>query len=188
MSVLTAGLFRVTEQQDLALALLGRHLHVHSILLWGFIATGAMSALVLAGQKFGLSRMSLPYLLGSIFTADSHRATLAGFGVHFLNGWLFAVVYALVFEDLALATWWLGAILGLLHGVLLMTVGMALLPAFHPRMASERSGPSSTRWLQPPGFMGLNYGRRTPLVALAAHIIFGTILGAFYQIVSTMHG
>lgn len=30
--------------------------------------------------------------------------------------------------------------------------------------------------------MALNYGRRTPLVTLAAHLAYGVILGAFYEL------
>jgi hypothetical protein len=36
--------------------------------------------------------------------------------------------------------------------------------------------------LQPPGFLALNYGRRTPLVTVAAHLLYGAILGAFYRL------
>lgn len=53
---------------------------------------------------------------------------------------------------------------------------------FQPRMATESQGPPPTRMLEPPGFMGLHYGRRTPLTALAAHVIFGVILGSFYKL------
>jgi hypothetical protein len=30
--------------------------------------------------------------------------------------------------------------------------------------------------------MALHYGRRTPLVALVAHVVYGGILGAFYRL------
>jgi hypothetical protein len=30
--------------------------------------------------------------------------------------------------------------------------------------------------------MALNYGRRTPLIALLAHVVYGSILGAFYHL------
>mgnify|MGYP001367797883 CR=1 FL=1 len=50
------------------------------------------------------------------------------------------------------------------------------------RMATDARGPEPTRELEPPGFMALNYGRRTPLVTLLAHVIFGAILGMFYRV------
>ena len=33
--------------------------------------------------------------------------------------------------------------------------------------------------LEPAGFLLLNYGRRTPLVTLAAHVVYGAIVGGF---------
>lgn len=55
--------------------------------------------------------------------------------------------------------------------------GMPLLPSFHPRMASEQHGPRPTRQFEPPGFLARNYGVRTPLATVVAHLIYGTILG-----------
>jgi hypothetical protein len=52
-----------------------------------------------------------------------------------------------------------------------------LLPGIHPHMASERAGLSSWAALEPPGLMGLNYGRETPLVTMLAHVAFGVSLG-----------
>jgi hypothetical protein len=49
-------------------------------------------------------------------------------------------------------------------------------------MASEQRGPEPTRQLEPPGFLALNYGRRTPLSVILAHLVYGTILGAFYRL------
>ena len=33
--------------------------------------------------------------------------------------------------------------------------------------------------LEPPGFLLLNYGRRTPLVMVVLHLIYGAIVGEF---------
>ena len=46
-------------------------------------------------------------------------------------------------------------------------------------MASERSGPKLDTVLEPPGPLGLNYGRETPVVAVIAHVAYGAILGGF---------
>jgi hypothetical protein len=48
-------------------------------------------------------------------------------------------------------------------------------------MASEQQGPSLMRQLEPPGFLALNYGFQTPISVVVAHVVFGTILGAFYS-------
>jgi hypothetical protein len=47
-------------------------------------------------------------------------------------------------------------------------------------MANEQGGPTVVRQLEPPGFLGLHYGTRTPISVFAAHALFGAILGAFY--------
>ena len=49
-------------------------------------------------------------------------------------------------------------------------------------MASEEQAPPPTRQLEPPGFLALNYGRRTPLSVIIAHLVYGGILGAFYRL------
>jgi hypothetical protein len=115
-------------------------------------------------------------------TPNRDRAMFLGLLVHMMNGWLFALLYALAFESWHRATWWLGAGIGLLHGLFVLTVGMPIIPAMHPRMVSEYFGPTPNRHLQPPGFLALNYGRRTPVVALVSHLVYGAILGAFYQL------
>jgi len=153
-----------------------------SIFLWGFVATVFLTTLMAAGQGLGWSRMSLPFMLGTLFTADRHLAMVIGFIFHFVNGWLFALFYALVFEDLHLTGWWLGAGIGVMQGLTVLIALMPILPAVHPRMASESRGPEPTHALEPPGFMALNYGRQTPLLTLAAHAVYGAILGGFYRL------
>jgi hypothetical protein len=70
----------------------------------------------------------------------------------------------------------------LVHGSFLLLAVMLMLPGLHPRMASEQRGPEPTRNLEPPGFLALNYGRRTPLSVILAHLMYGAILGAFYRL------
>jgi hypothetical protein len=74
-------------------------------------------------------------------------------------------------------------VLGLFHALF---AGSALvnilLPAVHPRMGTPFTAANEAPLLEPPGFMLLNYGRRTPLVTLAAHIVYGTIVGGFVSL------
>lgn len=156
-----------------------------SWLVWGFAATVVLTSIMAAGQGMRLTRMNLPYMLGTMVTPNRDRAKLAGVVVHLFNGWVFALVYAAAFEQWGRATWWLGAAIGLVHVAFVLTAGMKLLPGLHPRMASETHGPSVTRQLEPPGFLGLNYGVRTPIAAVLAHLVFGGVLGAFYRVVGT---
>ncbi|HEV2124740.1 MAG TPA: hypothetical protein VGW38_18490 [Chloroflexota bacterium] len=152
-----------------------------SISLWGFVGTVVLTGLMAGIQGLGLTRMSLPYMLGTMVTPNRDRAKLVGFGIHLVSGWLFAALYAAAFESWRRATWWLGAGIGLVHGLFVLVAGMPLLPGMHPRMASEQQGPPPTKQLEPPGFLALNYGHRTPLSVLLAHLVYGAILGAFYR-------
>jgi hypothetical protein len=54
-----------------------------------------------------------------------------------------------------------------------------LLPMLHPRMGTPFTAAGSSPLIEAPGFLMLNYGRSTPLVSLAAHILYGTIVGGF---------
>ncbi|MDA8164524.1 MAG: hypothetical protein M0017_05775 [Desulfobacteraceae bacterium] len=155
---------------------------LEGIFLWGFVATLLLSTILELSQGLGLSRMSLPFMLGTMLTANRHRAQMVGYLLHFTLGLPVTFFYALIFESLHLATWWLGAFMGLLQGLITLVIPLPLLPHFHPRMASEYDGPSPTRMLEPPGFLCLNYGRRTPLTTLFAYLVFGLIMGAFYQV------
>jgi hypothetical protein len=38
--------------------------------------------------------------------------------------------------------------------------------------------------LEPPGFLMLNYGRRTPIVSVLAHVAYGAIVGGFTSLAS----
>lgn len=148
----------------------------------GFVATLVLTTIMSAAQGLGLSRMSVPFILGTMFTADRDRAAVLGFIAHLVNGWVFAFLYAAAFERWSLASWWLGGSLGLAHGLVILIAVLPLLPGLHPRMASETRGPEPTRALEPPGFMGLNYGRQTPIIALIAHVVYGAIIGSLYQV------
>lgn len=165
------------------LPLLHLPVHLPSVLVWGLVATVILTGMMYLGQELGISRMGIPFLLGAMFTRNRRWAKVGGFGIHLLNGWIFALVYALLFQSVGAVSWWIGAGFGLIHGLLLLTLGMQFLPLLHPRVATEREGPDPTRWLQPPGFLAMHYGRRTPLVALVAHLVYGTILGATYALV-----
>jgi hypothetical protein len=147
-------------------------------LVWGFAGTVVLTTLMATSQGVGVTRMSIPYLLGTMFTPDRDRARLVGVGVHLINGWIFALVYAIAMSAWGGATWWKGAAIGLVHAGFVLAVAMPVLPAMHPRMASETAGPTEIRQLEPPGFLALHYGTRTPLAVVVAHLVFGVILGA----------
>ena len=145
--------------------------------LFGLLATALLTTAMSVSQLVGWTRLDLPLLLGTMFTADPDQARVVGFFVHLAVGEGFALGYALVFALLDTATWWLGALLGLVHVAVALTILVPLLPGIHPRMASNRAGTRSFSTLEPPGLLGLNYGAETPAVTIGAHLLFGVALG-----------
>ncbi len=156
---------------------------VHSLilLLWALIATVAMTAILEGSQGLGFSRLSLPYLMGTLVTSNRQNALVLGFIIYTAGGWLFAFIYFAIFVSVGIYAWWFGMLVGILHGIILLVWALPLLPYVHPRLASEYDGVTSRRMLEPPGFMALNYGRMTPLTTLLGHAVYGVTLGGFAQ-------
>ncbi len=153
--------------------------------VWGAIAGGALGTIVLTtvlrgASETGLTRMDLPFLLGTAFTANRTRAKALGYGLHFVSGMGFALLYYAVFAAIHESGWALGAVFGLVHALFAGTVLVnVLLPLVHPRMATPLTAAPSVALLEAPGFMMRNYGLGTPLVTLGAHVAFGAIVGGF---------
>ncbi len=148
-------------------------------LFWGVLATLAQVTFEAASQGLRLTRMSLPYMVGTLFTAHRSKAKVLGFASHIANGLLFALVYVVAFHYWGGPTWWKGSLIGLAQASFVLLVGMPLLPEIHPRMASSRYGPTAMRQLEPPGFLALNYGPKTPISIVVSHVIFGCVIGSF---------
>ena len=112
-------------------------------MVWMALAGGLVGTVVLtsglrAAQELGLTRMDLPLLLGTIFSGDRGRAALIGYALQFVNGLVFAGIYAFVFWATGTAGWLFGALLGVVQALF---VGSALvyilLPVVNPRMGSD---------------------------------------------------
>jgi hypothetical protein len=156
--------------------------------IWGAIAGGFVGTLVLttglvAASEMRLTRIDLPFLLGTMFVADRTRAKALGYLLHFLAGQVFALIYYAVFAAIDESGWLLGGLFGLLHGIFAVTALVnILLPVVHPRMGTFDTAADSSPLLEPPGFLMLNYGRSTPLVTVGVHVIYGAIVGGFVSL------
>jgi hypothetical protein len=151
----------------------------------GFVGTVLLTTALRAASELGLTRMDLPFLLGTAFSADRTRAKALGYVLHFVVGECFAFVYYGIFVAIGHSGWGLGAAFGLLHGLFSSTALVSvLLPIFHPRMGTADSSAADRPLLEPPGFMMLNYGVRTPLVTLLSHVSYGAIVGGFISLAS----
>lgn len=153
--------------------------------VWGALAGGFVGTLVLTSglrlaTEVRLTRIDLPFLLGTAFTSDRRRAAALGYLLHFVAGLIFALAYYAVFQSIGESSWWLGAAFGFLHAVFAGTALVnVLLPIVHPRMATVHTAANSSPQLEPPGFLLLNYGTSTPLLMVAIHIVYGAIVGEF---------
>ena len=156
---------------------------VAAALAGGFVGTLVLTTTLRAANELSLTRVDLPFLLGTIVTKDRARAKAIGYLMHLVTGELFALVYFGIFVSIDSSGWLLGALFGLLHGIFSTTALVnVLLPVVHPRMGSTLTAADSHPLLEPPGFLMRNYGRGTPIAALLAHIAYGAIVGGFVSL------
>ena len=136
---------------------------IWAALVGGFLGTVVLTTALRAASELRLTRMDIPFLLGTAFSEDRRRAKAIGYGLHFLAGLVFALMYWAAFSVIGEASWWLGGLFGLVHvafaGSALVNV---MLPVVHPRMGTHATSARSTPLLEPPGFMLVNYGARPP--------------------------
>jgi hypothetical protein len=157
-------------------------------MIWGAVVGGLVGTIVLttilrAASELRLTRMDIPFLLGTAVTTDRVRAKAIGYAMHFGFGLLFALVYYAVFVVIDASGFLLGGVFGVVHalfaGSALVNV---LLPLVHPRMGNDLTAAGSAPLLEPPGFMLLNYGRQTPVATIVAHVAYGAIVGGFVSL------
>ena len=153
--------------------------------VWGAVVGGLVGTLVLtsllrAASELGMTRMDIPFLLGTAFSEHRVHAKAIGYGVHAAFGLLFALAYWAVFAVVDESGWLVGALLGLLHGVFASTT----LVLVHPRMASPLTAAGDAPLLESPGFLMLNYGHATPAVTLLGHVAYGAVVGGFVSLAS----
>jgi hypothetical protein len=154
-------------------------------MIWGAIVGGVVGTLVLttllrAASELGLTRMDLPFLLGTAVSEDRVRAKAIGYALHFMFGLLFALAYYAVFVVIDRSGFLLGAVFGLVHALFAGTALVnVLLPVVHPRMGTGFDAAGAAPLLEPPGFLLLNYGKQTPTTTILAHVVYGAIVGGF---------
>jgi hypothetical protein len=153
--------------------------------IWGALAGGFLGTVILtsglrACSELHLTRMDIPFLLGTAFFSDRARAKAVGYMLHFAFGLLFALAYYALFRTIGEASWWLGGLFGIAHALFAGTTLInVLLPAIHPRMGTATTAADASPLLEPPGFLLMNYGTTTPVVTLVVHVVYGAIVGEF---------
>ena len=120
-------------------------------LVGGFLGTVVLTTTLRAAGELGLTRMDLPFLLGTAVSEDRVRAKLIGYALHFVFGLIFAVGYYAVFAAIDESGALLGALLGLLHALFAGTALVnVILPAVHPRMGTGFDAAGDSPLLEPP--------------------------------------
>jgi hypothetical protein len=153
---------------------------VSGALAGGFVGTLVLTTMLRGANELGLTRVDLPFLLGTAVTVDRARAKAVGYVLHLVAGEIFAVIYFAIFSAIDTNGWAIGALFGLLHGIVSATALVnVLLPVVHPRMGSTLSAADSSPLLEPPGFLMRNYGRGTPIATVLAPVAYGAIVGGF---------
>jgi hypothetical protein len=146
----------------------------------GFAGTLVLTITLRTATELNLTRIDLPFLLGTALVENRSQAKALGYVAHFVIGLGFAAIYYLLFLALGRHDWWLGALFGLSHGIFSGTVLInVLLPLVHPRMGTPLSDATDTALLEPPGFLARNYGTQTAVVVLLAHVLYGTLIAGF---------
>lgn len=144
----------------------------------GLLGTVVMTTMLNAASELGLTRMDLPFLLGTALTDSRRRAQIYGHLVHFALGLLFALGYAFVFDATRHVGWKTGLFIGVVHASFVATTLVnVILPIVHPRIGTPETAADEVAFLEAPGFLMLNYGRSTFLVTLVGHMAYGVIVG-----------
>ena len=149
----------------------------------GLLGTFVLTTIVRMASEFGLTRLDFALILGTLVTQNRQKARALGYAFHVGLGIVFALGYGALFLMLEQSSWWLGALFGVLHGLFTATVAVnVLLPLVHPLMGTPETAANTVTYIEPPGFLMLNYGRNTFLITLVAHVAFGAIVGwAFHM-------
>ncbi len=151
----------------------------------GGIATAVMTVLMQMGAAMGMTRMSMPLMLGSMFVREPERAGPLGWGLHAMMGLLFGLVYALVFWVVdpasAASAWWIGLLVGAVHGLVVLAV-MPVMGAMHPRVGRGGVNAADGEVVLPEfGFGGRGFGSGTPLGIMMGHLVFGLVWGLVFR-------
>lgn len=175
--------------------------YLGAALVAGFAGAVAMSLVMAAGRAARLTSMPpMPVILGSMMAARRNIIRPIGLVLHYvvLSTFVFGLIYAALFTAFDSASWWVGALIGLVHGVLVGAIAMPMMPAVNPRMRREPAmahagggppqtiveRPGGTIELTAPRFMGRGYGAMTPAGLVIAHIVYGIVVATVYHALS----
>lgn len=127
--------------------------------LAGAIATLGLEAVRLTGYEMGYMPGNMPRLMGVLLLnrfalGPSVASDFAGWAYHFWNGASFGILYAVIF---GVSRRWVGVLYALLVGFGFLVSPVALSMGV--------------------GYFGLQFSIGFPITVMAAHVVFGALLG-----------
>jgi len=146
-------------------------MNVIGAVIAGVFGTLVMSLVMAMAPSMGLPKMDIVGMLGSMLQRDGNRPL--GWGIHFMMGIVFALIYAILWSiGIGAATLLWGLVFGAVHwlGAGLMMGGV---PAMH---AGVKAGT-----VQAPGVFMLNTGGSMAFMGgLIGHLVFGLVVALVY--------
>lgn len=123
-----------------------------------------MSAFLLLPRLLGIGKIDVILAVGALITRKPEKAFTYGYFLHFASGIFFAYFYWLVISLMGLpAVWWIFAMAGFIHGVVVMLLVCIVVMEHHPIARFHERGPM------------------TGLAQLLAHILYGVVVGLVVQ-------
>jgi hypothetical protein len=152
---------------------------VGAALAAGLAGTVAMTMMMVMGRAVGMTSMDITLLTGGMMTGDEKRAKLLGMMIHvvMMGTVVFGLLYGAIFHWVGSASALTGVLVGLVHGLVVGAMAMPMMKAIHPRMKTTGQGGFQ---LAAPGFMGLGYGKGTPMGLLVGHVLYGLVAALVY--------
>jgi hypothetical protein len=166
------------DMNVLAAASLAGNYAAGAAILAGLAGGLAFLAVVYMGLGIGMTRMNFLPILGTMMAPKASRGTTYGIGfvIHMMLSAIFGLVYAGILTALDVASvgsasgW--GALLGAFHGAGALIAMPMMLAMAHPHV---RTGD-----LERPGALMTGFGSMTPVGSVAAHVVFGLVVGSIY--------
>lgn len=139
--------------------------------LSGIVGTAALTLILAWGPSIGAPPLNLPLWDGTFFTLNLGLAVAVGYVLHFLIGIGLALWYQRWWRDrLQGEAWVRGALFGLAVWGVLMLLGLPLFDWLDPLVENGL--------MAAPGLFALGLGAAAPVILLAAHLVYGALVGA----------
>lgn len=139
---------------------------------WSGILGGVIISILLAiGRWAGLVELHLEMLVGTFATERGMNAFSIGAAMHLVFAGLLGLIYGRVFEAIKWAGTGAGALVGLIHALVVGGI-LGILSVLHPQLGVT---------MPDPGFFAANYGTLDVVGLFVTHLVYGIILGGLYE-------